>query len=248
MKGTTETTPSDTLQVPGPQQLYKTFGHLSMMNRRRFVKNLKLAAAIKLPMADHAIVECGVWRGGASLAMLAQFPHCPEVHLFDSFEGLPEPDARDGERALRFSEEDLFVEGRNYADVEAVREEVARHGFDHRATLHKGWFEDTVHADKIDRPIGILRLDGDWYASTKVVLERLYDKVAVGGLIIVDDYFDWPGCSQAVHDFLSERKAPEVIRTHDALVAYLVKRPADALAKGPTEAELSKRRRAQNKA
>lgn len=235
---------NETKQIANPQQLFRKFGHLSMMGRRRFIKNLKLAQSIDLDMKEHAIVECGVWRGGASFAMLDLFPTCPEVHLFDSFEGLPEPTTRDGKRAIEISNQNLFVEGRNFASFDEVTENLHRHGFSDRAAVHKGWFDTTVHTEKVQRPIGILRLDGDWYDSTKVVLDRLFDAVSDGGLIIIDDYFDWPGCSQATHDFLSERQLPDVIRTYDNLVAYITKKPSDFLQRDVSRRELEKRRRA----
>jgi hypothetical protein len=99
-----------------------------------------------------------------------------------------------------------------------------------------------VSADLVARPIGVLRLDGDWYDSTMVVLERLYDAVAPGGLVIIDDYYVWPGCSQAVHDFLSDRGSPDVIRSYGRLTAFIRKRPADYLARSPGRAEINRRK------
>ncbi len=239
-----EEDPSEAPPDVNARTIARKFGPFSMMGRRRFIKNLQLAHATKLDMSRHAVVECGVWRGGASFAMMELFPDCPEFHLFDSFEGLPPPGERDGQRALQLSEENLFVEGRNYASYDDLMRSLAEFGFAERAKVHKGWFEDTVTADKIERPIGILRLDGDWYESTKVVLDRLFASVAPGGLIIIDDYFDWPGCSQAVHDFLSERASPEPIRTFDNLVAYIAKRPDDFLSQGVSQKEIARRRQA----
>ena len=49
----------------------------------------------------------------------------------------------------------------------------------------------------------MLRLDGDWYESTRVCLENLYPHVAPGGIVIVDDYYNWDGCARAVNEFVS---------------------------------------------
>lgn len=231
-------------QSINPRQTARKFEPYSMMSLRRFTKNLKLVATTQLDMSRHSIVECGVWRGGASFAMMDLFPKCPEAHLFDSFEGLPEPTERDGQRAIELSEEDLFYHGRNYASYHDVMSSLSEFGFTARAHVHKGWFDDTVFPDKIERPIGILRLDGDWYDSTKVVLDRLFDAVAPGGLVIIDDYYDWPGCSQAVHDFMSERSVPDVLRMHDNLIAYIQKRPPNFLSRGADAKESEKRRQA----
>ena len=78
----------------------------------------------------------------------------------------------------------------------------------------KGWFQDTLpqNIDKIGN-IAILRLDGDWYESTKVCLEYLYDNVVEGGYILVDDYNFWPGCKKAVDEFFDNRKIfPNIIK------------------------------------
>lgn len=71
--------------------------------------------------------------------------------------------------------------------------------------LIKGWFSDTLPGFVPPGPIGILRLDGDWYESTMTCLEALYDHVAPRGIIVIDDYYTWDGCTRAVHDFLSKR-------------------------------------------
>lgn len=225
-----------------PRQIARKFKNFSMMGQRRFVKNLQLASAATLDMSQHSVVECGVWRGGASFGMMELFPSCPEFHLFDSFEGLPEPTRRDGLRAKELSQENLFVQERNYAECDDVKHSITRFGFTGRATVHKGWFDDTVFAKKIERPIGILRLDGDWYDSTKCVLDRLFDSVAADGLIIVDDYFDWPGCSQAVHDFMSQRELADTIRTYENLIAYIKKKPSDYLTRSASNKEKERRK------
>lgn len=226
---------------PNVRQTFRKFRHLSMMGRQRFIWNLTLTEAVNLDMRQHSVVECGVWKGGASFAMMDQFPECEEFHLFDSFEGLPDPTERDGQRAIDLSDGDLFIEERNYASYDEVIANAAAFGFTDRCAVHKGWFEDTVKAEAVTRPIGILRMDGDWYDSTMTILDRLYDSVAPGGIIIVDDYYDWPGCSQAVHDFLSKRQSPEALRSHNGAIAYIVKKPADFLARAAPPQEIARR-------
>jgi O-methyltransferase len=72
--------------------------------------------------------------------------------------------------------------------------------------LVKGWFDQTLPSFSPPGPIAILRLDGDWYESTLVVLEALFKHLAPGGIVIVDDYYAWDGCSRAVHDFFSRHQ------------------------------------------
>ncbi|HEY4797855.1 MAG TPA: TylF/MycF/NovP-related O-methyltransferase, partial [Bacteroidia bacterium] len=71
--------------------------------------------------------------------------------------------------------------------------------------------------------ISILRLDGDWYDSTMDCLTNLYDEVQVGGVIIIDDYYTWDGCSRAVHDFLSKRNLVVKVKQNESGVCYIVK-------------------------
>lgn len=66
------------------------------------------------------------------------------------------------------------------------------------AEIIQGWFSATVPVwAKQQRPIAVLRLDGDWYDSTILCLEHLWPLVSPGGLVIIDDYYPWDGCSKA---------------------------------------------------
>lgn len=160
-----------------------------------------------------AFVECGVWRGG-SAAVLATFgtQQGRETHLFDSFEGLPEPKPIDGKRAIK------RVGGKYGGRLESTGELVAEESFvkgllfkrlglaENRIHIHKGWFQDTLPTAKTSiQDIAILRLDGDWYDSTKVCLDELYDQVVAGGAIVVDDYGHYEGCQRAIDEFRTAR-------------------------------------------
>lgn len=190
-----------------------------------------------LPMEKLSIVECGTWRGGMTFGILEVVPECRNIHMFDSFEGVPVPGEKDGTRAQELYNEKLLVAERNVAGYEGVLKTVSYFGYRDRVTLHKGWFEETVSPEAVGQDIGILRLDGDWYDSTIVILERLFDRVVPGGVVIVDDYYSWAGCSQAVHNFLSRRQAPEVLRVWRGVVPYIVKLPSDYLSIPLSDAE-----------
>ena len=92
-----------------------------------------------------------------------------------------------------------------------------------RFELISGWFDQTLPQFKPPEPIALLRLDADWYESTMTCLNHLFDYVATDGLIIFDDYYTWDGCSRALHDFLSSRKASERIRCLNRSSCYLIK-------------------------
>jgi O-methyltransferase len=160
-----------------------------------------------------AFVECGVWRGGAAFLMadllLRAGIRDRRVWLFDSFEGHRPPAEIDGQAALDYA---LNTDDPGYVDncrvaVDDVRRSAVALGLDSVTEIVKGWFEDTLPANK-ERigPIAILRLDCDWYDSVRSCLESLYDVVTPGGVVIIDDYYSYDGCAIAVHEFLAARR------------------------------------------
>jgi O-methyltransferase len=147
-----------------------------------------------------------------------------KVHLFDSFEGLPQVKEIDGRDAIAWQENqnsegyhDNCTADQSFA-MEAML--LARHT---NYKIYKGWFENTLSGIQTSS-IAILRLDGDWYDSVKICLEKLYPMVVDSGLIIIDDYYAWDGCARAVHDYLSEIKSPSRLRQWNNGVAYLIKK------------------------
>ena len=147
-----------------------------------------------------AIVECGVYRGGSAAVMAVASRGRRDVHLFDSFEGLPAPGEKDGRLA-----HEQFHEGWCAGDTAEVRELLRRLDFPPESLhLHRGWFHETLpHADVPQ--IALLHIDADWYDSVMLCLRELYDDVAPGGFVVLDDYGRWEGCTRATNDFLRER-------------------------------------------
>jgi Macrocin-O-methyltransferase (TylF) len=158
-----------------------------------------------------ALVECGVFTGGASAYMLrSALRHYqsepPAYWGFDSFQGMPHPTPEDG--AV-----DWFIDAKqdgqlvgtvvNQADYESVRSYLGESGYpEDRISLIKGWFQETLPQVKAQIGlIALLRLDGDFYESTRVCLEQLAAQVAPGGIIIFDDYGAFEGCRRAVDEF-----------------------------------------------
>ena len=160
-----------------------------------------------------AFVECGVWAGGSAGMMGLADPR-RELWLFDSWEGLPEP----GESDISFQGHRREA-GWNYANRAQVEQLLlGKLGFDpERVHLVQGWFEETLPAARNEiRPIALLHLDGDWYKSIKTCLDLLYEQVVSGGFLVVDDYFHWRGCAQAVDEFLAPHEPVAVRRVEVA--------------------------------
>ena len=211
------------------REFYQRFRGHTMIWEPVFCQNLDLA--IRHHQAGLAVVECGVWRGGMIAAIAAALGDPDSVyHLFDSFQGLPEAQSIDGAAAQAWQQD---TTSHIYYDNCRASEEEAREAMSlasvppERTIFHTGWFEDTLPGLRLDRPVSILRLDADWYASTRMCLEVFYPQVADGGLILIDDYYTWDGCARAVHDYLSEHKLAARIRCTDRDVAYIIKPAAD---------------------
>jgi O-methyltransferase len=180
-----------------------------------------------------SLVECGVWRGGSAAIMGRAAQHAQErrhLHLFDSFEGLPEPDERDGEHAIAYSAGRRTGALTSISKCEASLEEVKKILLEklglpgELVTFHRGWFQHTVPiAAKALGPIAVLRLDGDWYESTAVCLEHLYPLLSHGGALILDDYSAWQGCRKATDEYRAAHGIHSTITRVDDSAVYWIK-------------------------
>jgi hypothetical protein len=202
--------------VTSDLDIYSLFRDRTMVPQQWFTTNLALARSVR--EVPGAIVECGVWRGGM-IAGIAMTVGADRVYwLFDSFEGLPDARPVDGPAAAQWQ---ANTAGPYYYDNCTASEEEAAESMliagvpDVR--IRKGWFEDTLPTADFAGGIALLRLDGDWYASTRQALTMLFPRVNEGGIVIVDDYYTWDGCSRAVHEYLSEHSRPERIETMDGV-------------------------------
>jgi O-methyltransferase len=199
-----------------PRSLYGRVRNHTMCSIHRLDNMYRLTQEVEEKQLSGAIVECGVWKGGcAGVAATAvrDSGYRRRIHLFDSFEGLPEPGPVDGPDAARYSggraEGKLQTTGQCVATVSEVQELFAgRLGIDlAHVAFHVGWFQDTVPRDHGQiGPIALLRLDGDWYDSTAVCLQYLYPRVVSGGYVIMDDYGQWQGCRKAFEEYREAEK------------------------------------------
>jgi O-methyltransferase len=178
-------------------------------------KLFALVVAVRY-VVDHAIpgavVECGVWRGGSMQAiarvLAARGATDRELHLFDTFEGMPPPTEEDVRQGGPSAAQMLATRPRTakvwaVADLDDVRAGMEQVDYPaERVHYHPGLVEDTIPGAAPEQ-IALLRLDTDWYASTKHELEHLYDRVPAGGVVIIDDYDYWEGSRKAVDEFIA---------------------------------------------
>ncbi|MDP9074932.1 MAG: TylF/MycF family methyltransferase [Actinomycetota bacterium] len=161
------------------------------------------------------VIECGVWRGGASIFMRAVLAAHGDtertVWVADSFQGLPKPDP--GNVADRGDQH--WTQSFLAVSLAEVKRNFSRYALlDQQVRFLKGWFSDTLPGAPIER-LAVLRVDGDMYGSTMDVLDALYPKVSVGGFVIIDDFGAVPGCRAAVEDYRSEHGITEPIERID---------------------------------
>lgn len=178
------------------------------------------------------IIEAGTALGGSAITMAAAKAPERELRVYDVFGMIPPPTEEDGQDVHRRYEiirsggskglgdetyygyrDDLYGE---------VTESFRGYGLDpseHRVDLVRGLFEDTVHPDG---PVAFAHLDGDWYASTMVCLERIAPHLVPGGRLVLDDYYHWSGCRTAVDEYFSGRPGYRV--EHRARV-HVVREP-----------------------
>ena len=200
-----------------PSQAHSMIGKLRMDNLRDAVEHV-IANAI-----PGDFIETGVWRGGACILVRAVFAaHGVSdrvVWCADSFEGLPQPDAKYSADAGS----NLHIFKQLAISLDEVRANFARYGLlDDQVRFLKGWFKDTLASAPIER-LAVLRLDGDMYESTMDALTALYAKVSPGGIVIIDDYGVVPACRQAVHDFRDCNDIDDEIRIVDGAGAWWIK-------------------------
>lgn len=163
------------------------------------------------------IVECGVWRGGSVMAAALTLLECNDtgrqIYLYDTYEGMPMPTDRDYAVGGNSAAELLTQAPRGTGIwCEAALEDVQHNLFSTdypRTNLHfvRGKVEDTIPQVSPEK-IALLRLDTDWYESTRHELVHLYPRLAPGGVLIIDDYGHWQGARQATDEFQAALSTP----------------------------------------
>ncbi len=185
----------------------KTVRSIQMVRGYTALLPLRLAALHKLcreidrQSVPGDVIECGVYNGGSAALMASVCTRSPlhrSVWLFDSFEGLPEPTEKDGDKARSCG---WWCHG-DLSKVRAVFQKLRIP--ESHIHIIKGWFQDTFPSVRTG-DIALLHIDADWYESVKLCLERFYDSVQPGGFVVIDDYGHWEGCKRATDEFLKDR-------------------------------------------
>jgi len=168
------------------------------------------------------IVECGVWKGGSMAAVARTLLQMQDVsrdlYLFDTFEGMTEPTAKDVDYSGKPASEVLLENpGSRCADapLDLVREVLYRTGYPgEKIHFVRGKVEETIPASAPES-ISLLRLDTDWYASTRHELTHLFPRISQAGVIIIDDYGHWRGSRQACDEYFMQNRVSILLNRID---------------------------------
>jgi hypothetical protein len=207
---------------------YINSGAVSMIPLARFHNIKRCVADILRSGVPGDLIETGVWRGGATIFMRGLLKvHAVTDRLVwaaDSFEGLPKPDAErfpleanaQAGPVMQKSYENLAV------GLDEVKRNFAAYGLlDEQVRFLKGWFKDTLPTAPIGT-LSLMRLDGDFYESTREGLTSLYDRLSIGGYVIIDDYGEdtWTYCRRAVDEFRAARQIVDPLIAVDSKCSY----------------------------
>jgi hypothetical protein len=163
------------------------------------------------------IVECGVWKGGSSAAAAKSLMNLNQTNrtlwMYDTYDGMSAPSENDVDLRGQCADELMANDPAANAEspesiwcrcsLETVQQTMSQTGYPQENIRYvKGKVEETLAEASPDK-ISILRLDTDWYESTRCELEILFPKLVVGGVLIVDDYGHWQGCRKAVDEYFA---------------------------------------------
>jgi len=194
-------------------EIYKKSQPFTMTSIERLYALFKSLQYIINNKIEGDIVECGVWKGGSAM-MCAYYAKKynidKKLYLYDTFSGMSKPSERDidyGGRAVLTNKE--LLESEYCSDMCCVSlEEVKKNLYDtgypiENINFIEGKVEDTI-PHIIPKTISLLRLDTDWYKSTKHELEHLFPRLSVGGVLIIDDYGHFQGAKDAVDEYFKK--------------------------------------------
>jgi hypothetical protein len=198
--------------MTSPERIY------GLINAIRYLINNKIAGDF---------VECGVWKGGSMMAaaktLLTLNSVERDLHLFDTYAGMTAPSAKDATHFAKETPDQMFVQSKNpdgtsqwcYSSLEETRRNMLSVRYP-EAKIHfiKGPVEETIpkHAPA---QIALLRLDTDFYESSKHEMIHLFPRLVSGGVLLLDDYGHWEGQRTAVDEYLAEHKIPLLLNRLD---------------------------------
>lgn len=182
---------------------------------------------------DGDFVECGVWKGGNILLykLLNDFYSLNKtIFAYDTFEGMTQPEDIDIDFYGNSAKKKLLTNKKSenldnihcFSAIDSVRKNILEYTDLKNINFIVGPVEKTLLIKKnLPKRISVLRLDTDWYSSTKIELEILYPRLVSGGVLIIDDYGAWQGSKKATDEYFYNKK--KWLHVHDHACRYLIK-------------------------
>lgn len=214
---------------------YEFSRKFTMTSIERLYALYKAVEYVERSALEGDILECGVWLGGSMMlaAKMLSASKSTErgLYLFDTFEGLPEPDsaedvdlwgnkAVDGWQQRKIDSESSYWARATYDEVQ--KNMISTSYPEGKIHLVKGLVENTL-PDNAPEKLAILRLDTDWYSSTIHEMEHLYPRLVQGGVLIIDDYGHFQGARKAVDEYFEKLDTPPMLMRVDYTCRMAIK-------------------------
>jgi len=172
-------------------------------------------------------VECGVWKGGSMMAIAETLIQLgvtdKQLYLYDTFAGMTAPTEEDKDQLERDAAAQLQEDADKkeesavwaFSSLEEVKNNISKINYP-AANIHfiEGDVLQTIPGNT-PHSIALLRLDTDWYESTKHEIEYLYPKLQSKGVLIIDDYGFWKGSRKAVDEYIERNNIQVLLNRMD---------------------------------
>jgi O-methyltransferase len=186
----------------------------TMTSEERITKLFESLEYIRINNIEGDLVECGIWKGGNILGIMEYVYHHKmenrKIWLYDTFSGMTEPDENDidfeNNKARDVLDSNSFYECKSPLDEVNQNLKLSKLPNDRLVYIIGDICETLNYENNTPKKISLLRLDTDWYQSTKKEMEVLYPKLVNNGVLIVDDYGHWKGSKKAVDEYLIDNK------------------------------------------
>lgn len=218
---------------PEIKKIINISNQFSMSGEKRMYVLSQAIINSKINNLEGDFVECGVWQGGNILLfkLISNYLGLNKnIYAFDTFDGMTLPDKFDedyqGNSAAELMKK---TEKKNndkfnihcFADLGLVKKNILQYSNLENIIFVKDPVEKSLLLEKnLPEKISVLRLDTDFYSSTKIELEILYPRLVTGGVLIIDDYGHWKGARKATDEFFDKKKWLHYV---DQTCRYIIK-------------------------
>ena len=214
------------------KKLVNLSSKFSMTGKKRMYLLSQAIMNVKNNNLEGDFVECGVWQGGNILLydLLNNHYNLKKlIFAYDTFDCMPTPQKNDithngtsAQKLMNMSERiDGKIDIHCIASLNLVKKNILKYSNLNNIKFVEGEVEKTLlNEENLPKKISILRLDTDFYSSTKKELEILYPRLVSGGVCIIDDYGYWRGARKAVDEYFGDQKWLHIV---DQTCRYLIK-------------------------